>query len=356
MNFKNRMKQKPLMLMSLMVLLMPFSTFSQQLERYNVNKIDTGINVDGYLNEDVWTSAEPTRNFVILGNNSNPAKTVGWAKMLWDDTYLYVAFYCEDSKIWANYLDRDDPLYKEDVVEVYIDANGDGERYLEIEVSPLNTIFDLWLTKPRSSGGQGVFGWTMEGLQTAISVDGSISDNYDIDNSWICEMAMPFSEMEFADDDMNYPPHESEFWRFNLYRFDRSSTDDPNGEPTGWNQTSGGQHEPSRFGAITFVGLPTDVEQFGIATNTLTELSLKQNFPNPFNPITNISYSLAESGFVKLKVYDQLGNEVASLVNEEQPQGNYKIEFNAESLASGVYIYKLEHNNHIITKKLTLLK
>ena len=83
---------------------------------------------------------------------------------------------------------------------------------------------------------------------------------------------------------------------------------------------------------------------------------LSQNYPNPFNPSTTISYSLPQSGFVQLKVYDMLGREVTTLVNKEQTSGNYKIEFNASNLTSGVYFYRLQSGSFAETKKLIFLR
>jgi hypothetical protein len=84
--------------------------------------------------------------------------------------------------------------------------------------------------------------------------------------------------------------------------------------------------------------------------------SLEQNFPNPFNPTTKIKYQIPELSFVTLKVYDMLGSEVVTLVNEEHKIGNYEIEFNAEQLPSGIYFYKLQTPNFTQTKKMILLK
>ena len=84
--------------------------------------------------------------------------------------------------------------------------------------------------------------------------------------------------------------------------------------------------------------------------------SLRQNFPNPFNPATKIKFSIPTSKFVTLKVYDALGNEVAILVNEEKPSGDYEVEFNASGFTSGVYFYKLQAGNFNETKKMLLLK
>jgi len=84
--------------------------------------------------------------------------------------------------------------------------------------------------------------------------------------------------------------------------------------------------------------------------------SLSQNYPNPFNPGTTISYQLPVNGFVTLKVYDVLGNEVATLENEEKSAGEYEIEFDGSNLTSGIYFYKLQSGSFVETKRMLLLK
>jgi len=88
----------------------------------------------------------------------------------------------------------------------------------------------------------------------------------------------------------------------------------------------------------------------------LSDFVLEQNYPNPFNPITNIKYTVESGQFVSLKVYDILGNEIATLVNEEKPAGLYNIEFNAAELTSGVYFYRITAGKFVETKKMILLK
>jgi hypothetical protein len=83
---------------------------------------------------------------------------------------------------------------------------------------------------------------------------------------------------------------------------------------------------------------------------------LKQNYPNPFNPSTTITYQIPQNSFVTLKVYNILGNEVATLVNGQQAAGVYNFNFKANNLASGIYIYKLTAGNFTSVRKLTLLK
>jgi len=83
---------------------------------------------------------------------------------------------------------------------------------------------------------------------------------------------------------------------------------------------------------------------------------LQQNFPNPFNPSTSIQYAISSRQFVSLKVYDVLGNEIATLINEEKPAGSYEAEFDANGLSSGVYFYKLTAGDFIMAKKMILTK
>lgn len=83
---------------------------------------------------------------------------------------------------------------------------------------------------------------------------------------------------------------------------------------------------------------------------------LAQNYPNPFNPTTTLSFVISHRALVSLKIYDVLGREVATIVNKELPAGNYKYQWNASNLASGVYLYRLQSNGFIDTKKLILLK
>ena len=83
---------------------------------------------------------------------------------------------------------------------------------------------------------------------------------------------------------------------------------------------------------------------------------LKQNFPNPFNPETQIEYTIPQTSNVTLKVYDLLGEEIYTLVNKEQPEGYYELKFDGTNLSSGIYFYRLEAGEYIETKKMILLK
>jgi hypothetical protein len=99
--------------------------------------------------------------------------------------------------------------------------------------------------------------------------------------------------------------------------------------------------------------IPTGIEQLA---DGIKSYSLSNNYPNPFNPSTKIKYSVPQSSNVAIKVFDILGREVYKLVNDEKPAGYYEIEFNASSLTSGIYFYRLQAGSFVETKKMVLLK
>lgn len=99
--------------------------------------------------------------------------------------------------------------------------------------------------------------------------------------------------------------------------------------------------------------LPTGIKEIPVVVNSYT---LSQNFPNPFNPTTNINFSIPENGYVRIIVYDILGKEVATLVNSEKPAGTYQIMFDASELNSGIYFYKITAGDFSDVKKMLLVK
>ncbi|MBK6536453.1 MAG: T9SS type A sorting domain-containing protein [Ignavibacteria bacterium] len=91
-------------------------------------------------------------------------------------------------------------------------------------------------------------------------------------------------------------------------------------------------------------------------TNIPTEFALGQNYPNPFNPSTTINYELPASNFVTLKIYDLVGKEVMTLVNEKLDAGRYSATFNGSNLASGMYFYKITAGEFTFIRKMVLIK
>jgi hypothetical protein len=119
---------------------------------------------------------------------------------------------------------------------------------------------------------------------------------------------------------------------------------------SGWNGTILGNVTYDTAANCVITGIPF------IQTQVIREYRLFQNYPNPFNPVTKISYDIPKQGFVSIKIYDMLGKEVATLVNENKGIGSYIVDFDGSSLSSGVYFYRLESNGFIATKKMMLIK
>lgn len=99
--------------------------------------------------------------------------------------------------------------------------------------------------------------------------------------------------------------------------------------------------------------LPTGIEQIEGEVSTY---SLSNNYPNPFNPTTTIKFQIPEMGFISLKIYGILGNEITTLVNEELQSGSYETEFSGEDLSSGIYFYMLQAGAFVETKKMLMIK
>ena len=110
----------------------------------------------------------------------------------------------------------------------------------------------------------------------------------------------------------------------------------------------------------SFVASPVGIQQIG---SVVKSFELKQNYPNPFNPSTSINFSIPRNSFVSLKIYDIKGSLVWTLVNENMNAGEYKYDYNAFKLASGIYLYRIQvtdpsgmASNYSVTKQMVLIK
>ena len=111
-----------------------------------------------------------------------------------------------------------------------------------------------------------------------------------------------------------------------------------------------------RLKQIDFDGTSEYSNIVEVVYGAVAEFALEQNYPNPFNPTTKINYSIKEKGIVELKIFDLLGSEIASLVNEEKTPGNYEVFFDASNLSSGVYLYTIKAGSFVQTRKMMLMK
>jgi hypothetical protein len=172
---------------------------------------------------------------LLLTEDGGAPKQRTLLKAGWDEAYLRLLFFAEDSHPWAMLNERDAPLYTEEVVEAFLDPVGDLGAYFEIEVNPNNAVLDLCVRKIRS-GYRKDFRWRCAGLRTIAGV---------VNGGWMAEWAIPFASIS------GRPPVAGDCWRANFTRIDR-----PAGVPrelSAWSPTGFAQfHIPERFGFLEF--------------------------------------------------------------------------------------------------------
>jgi hypothetical protein len=148
---------------------------------------------------------------------------------------------------------HDDYIFREEVVEAFINPSCDLTHYYEINLSPRNVIFDAYIVNTGTEPAEGTdFGWTCEGLRTAVCVDGTLDNREDTDRGWTAEYAIPFAALK------RYTPRPGERWRVNLYRIDLEP--EPR-EFQAWSPTLTPRpafHVPKRFGTLFFTAANQD--------------------------------------------------------------------------------------------------
>ncbi|HUU83534.1 MAG TPA: CehA/McbA family metallohydrolase [Phycisphaerae bacterium] len=197
----------------------PSVSAQADLPRHYVCPKATGpIVIDGHLDDPAWASAPWTDPFVdIEGDDKPQPRHHTRAKMTWDDDYLYIAAALDEPHVWATLTRRDQIVFRDNDFEVFIDPDGDAREYYEIEINPLNTIFDLLLMRTYTDGGPALHDWNLEGLKTAVHVDGTLNDTSDVDRGWSVEFALPWSSLaEYAH--RPTPPRDGDTWRMNFSR------------------------------------------------------------------------------------------------------------------------------------------
>jgi hypothetical protein len=163
-----------------------------QPKEYVCYRTDSGIEVDGHLNDADWQKVPWSDDFVDIEGDKRPAPAHRTrVKMLWDERYLYFAVEMEEPHVWATITEHDAVIFHDNDFEIFIDPNGDTHHYLEYEVNALGTTWDLMLTKPYRDGGSVINSWEIAGLKQGIVIDGTLNDPSDTDKYWTLEVAIP---------------------------------------------------------------------------------------------------------------------------------------------------------------------
>lgn len=225
---------------------------AQQQKEYSINFVSATMHIDGVLNEEAWNKSATTEDFEINIDGTKPA-FLSSAQMLWDNVNIYIAFTIEDNDIWSVKRTHDEKLWQDEAAEIFIDPDGDGFNYLELEVNCLGTVFDLYYKDYDFGRGEAQSGWNIHNLKVGVTIDGSVNDRKK-DSKWICEVAIPFKSIAFLAKSIRIPPKEGDVWRLNLCRIERNREIKDKIEFSSWSPTyTSSFHVPERFGKIIFI-------------------------------------------------------------------------------------------------------
>ncbi len=164
-------------------------------KHYIVNKINDQININGKDDELAWSKAIYTDDFIDIEGNKIPRQKTN-VKMLWDDKFLYVFAKLYENHIWGDITKRDEVIYYNNDFEVFINPNDDVFSYGEIEINALGTEWDLFLNRPYRLKGKADSSWDINGLKSAVDINGTLNDPNDLDDYWTVEIAIPLKEIE----------------------------------------------------------------------------------------------------------------------------------------------------------------
>ena len=214
---------------------------------YTILKVKAAPKIDGRLDEPAWKNARSVGAFQFPWYKQGKKEQTD-ARMLWDKKYLYVSFRCQDAHVWSVHKKHDDPVYKDDCVEVFTSPDPDHpERYFNIEMN----VNRAWLDRyhPEGPGKKPPANWNAKGMRIATTVQGTLNDDSDTDRSWILEAAIPLSN--FAKVARHTPPHDGDVWHLNLNRLGGQT----NPQYSQWSpgKTKTPQfHAPQYFGRVVF--------------------------------------------------------------------------------------------------------
>jgi len=189
-----------------------------QPEGYVCYRTTSPLTSDGILNEKSWGDVPWTDYFVDIEGSAKPVPRLKTrAKLLWDDSNLYIAAELEEPNVWAKLKQRDTVIFYDNDFEVFIDPDGDTQVYCEMEVNALGTSWDLLLLKTYRDSGPPVTGWDIAGLKVGTHIDGTINNPDDTDKGWTVEIMIPLEALKECSGPAGLP-EAGDKWRIDFSR------------------------------------------------------------------------------------------------------------------------------------------
>ncbi len=244
---------------------------------YVAYKASEAITIDGISDEASWDRAKWSDNFIDIEGVKIPTYQTN-VKMIWDDNNLYFYAELEEPHIWGDITIRDEVIFYNNDFEIFIDPDGDTHNYYEFEMNALNTVWDLFLSKPYRDHGKVLNNWDINGLKSAVQIDGTINDPTDKDKKWSVEIAMPWEVLVEASGSKEVPADKSwrlgfsrVNWNFDLIDGKYHRKKDKSGKylpEYNWVWSPTGvinMHEPEKWGYVYFSSKkPEETDSFNI--------------------------------------------------------------------------------------------
>ncbi|MDF1702965.1 MAG: transglutaminase domain-containing protein, partial [Planctomycetota bacterium] len=187
--------------------------------RYTAPRIERPLEISGRMDDPQWRDVPWTARFLDIEGHRKPTPRFETrAKMCWDDTYFYVGAYLEDPHVVATLTEKNAIIFNDPDFEIFIDPDGDNHDYYEFEINALGTIWELNLERPYRDDGPIHRGHNLDGVISAVHVDGTINDPSDLDRGWSVEVAIPWASLAPFARGMACPPEDGNTWRVNFSR------------------------------------------------------------------------------------------------------------------------------------------
>lgn len=187
--------------------------------RYVCPRASAPIQVTGRMDDPQWAGVPWTEDFIDIEGHRKPTPRFRTrARMCWDDTYFYVGAQLDDPHVYAALTEKNSIIFNDPDFELFIDPDGDCQHYYELEINALGTIWELYLERPYRDGGPIHRGHNLDGLVTAVHVDGTLNDPSDVDTGWTVEIAIPWAGLAQFARTTACPPQDGDAWRVNFSR------------------------------------------------------------------------------------------------------------------------------------------
>jgi len=225
--------------------------------KYTCCRTEKPVVLDALLDDQVWKKAAPMKDWTICVDNKRLYQPVSFATtawMCWDTDNLYLGWECADPDIKGKRTKKDEDVWEDDAFEIYIDPDGDGKNYVEIEISPLNNCLDLLIPAPWIVPWKEAAKFNVADMKYVTRVYGTLNFKDDTDEKWVGEIMIPFVSLSDATTTtlpVNLPPKNGDVWRIQCYRAEHGNKVKGGVEWNAWSPTKA-PHNPGEFAYVTF--------------------------------------------------------------------------------------------------------